>query len=165
MPRHRAVVLCLLVVAACKRSGDESLPPERVFDEPAAPDDGPLILSAWSGGVVKGVVSRAAGTLEPPAGSELVIQMWGGNSRTDIKVIVQKTIEIAGASPWGFELALAGSEFNPEFGYSLGATLNGPTDDVLFSAIRPVAVFLDGVAQGPVELVLDPMDPRVSAGP
>jgi hypothetical protein len=168
MPRHRAIVLCLLAAVACKRgSGDEALPPERVFDDTAAasPDDGPLIVSAWSGGVVKGLVSRAEGTLEPPAGSKLIVLLWGGRAAEGSKVLVQKDFELAAASPWGFELALAESDFNPEFGYGLSAMLNGPTGDVLFSSIRPVAIFCDGVAQGAVELVLDPMDPRVSAKP
>jgi uncharacterized lipoprotein YbaY len=160
--RRLGLALLLVASAACRR-GESEPPPEPVFDDPQpAQDDGPLLLSEWSGGVTRGIVIRAPKTREPPLDSTLTVQLWGGRIEDGSKILKSTDVKITGPSPWAFELALTEDEFDPQAGYGLGAMLNDPEGNVLFSS-KPVPIFRAGEAQGNVEIVLDPMDASVVA--
>ena len=156
----------LLASAACDRGGSEPVSPEPTFaSEPVAADedadaDAPMVRSEWSGGTVKGIATRAPGTVDPPVGSTLLVMLWGGEY--DSKVVVQRNIQTTGPSPWAFELTLDEAEFNPAFGYGVSMMVNDPDDNVWF-ATKPVAVWRAGEPPRAVELTLDPMDPRAAA--
>ncbi|MEZ4451472.1 MAG: YbaY family lipoprotein [Nannocystaceae bacterium] len=159
MPRY-ALVLALLLTSACKRGpAEEPAPPEEP-PPPAEPFD--ESISAWSGGVVKGVVSRAEGTIDPPVGSKLMVMLWGGSLDVESKVLGQWDVDITGKAPWAFELSITEAEFHPELTYSVVATLNDAEGVVLFAS-KPQQIFRVGAAQGLVEITLDSMDARVNA--
>lgn len=159
--------LCLAaatIPAGCKR-GAEAPPPEPELKDgfQVVPGtEGPLILSQWEGAPVKGLVSRAQGTNEPPAGSALKVQLWGG-AAADSKVLAEKSFEVTAPAPWAFEITLPEGTFNPEHSYGLGAMVTDPAGDIWFSSM-PVPILRVDSEQTIVEIVLDPMDKRANDG-
>lgn len=160
--RRLGLAVLLIASAACRRGESEPPAEEPVFNDPQPQEDEPLLLSEWSGGVTRGIVVRAPKTNEPPIGSVLTVQLWGGRIEDGSKILKTTDIKITGPSPWAFELTLPEDEFDPQAGYGLGTMLNDPEGNVWFSS-KPVAIFRAGEEQGNVEIVLDPMDSRAVA--
>lgn len=161
MPRRLLHPLALvLALAACKRAPEESASPEPAdIKMPKVSEN----VSAWSNdGVVKGVLTRADGTVDPPLGSKLLVSLWGAKFGAEMHVLSKKDIEITGPAPWGFDLKMDESEFDPQGTFTVDARLTAPDGAILFLA-KPVRIFLEGVPQGPIEIVMDPMDARATA--
>ncbi|MCB9568559.1 MAG: YbaY family lipoprotein [Myxococcales bacterium] len=162
-PLALAALAASITTAACGGKAEPATvaPEDGPTELSSTPQDsGPLVFSEYSaGGVLKGLLTRAEGTVDPPVGSKIKVGLWAGQGES--KIVLEREIEVTGPAPWAFEMVLEESAYDPHSTYGISATLTDPGGDIWFLT-RPVLVFQIGVPQGAIELVFDPMDARAT---
>lgn len=126
-------------------------------------EDGPLILSKWTDGVVRGVVTLPAGGVQPPAGSTLMVYLWG-SPEGEAKILLQHPVAVDGPAPWAFEFTYDQANFVETSSYSVATMLNDPEGNLWFAS-KNVQIWGIQQIDTALSIVLDPMDPRATTQP